>query len=195
MGKTNEKKNIVEKEKNGKKKIVGRIILVLSIAFCVFIFISILPFLYFILVVLYSVFIDVPSKPKVKHGEFPFELVYEYKGERQTIKETITCDYEGYSWTLDGGNSRDWNCEFEKDSEYGQYIIDNINERDLYIEVPAAADYYMGDKNFTEEHAQPLIMFIDETTGTSYQEIEKIDVVEIEIIEWKPSKPLKGNIK
>jgi hypothetical protein len=53
----------------------------------------------------------------------------------------------------------------------------------------------MGDKDFTEEKAQPLIMFIDESTGTSYQEIDKIDVVEIEIIEWKPSKPFKGNIK
>ena len=145
MGKTNEKKNIVEKEKNGKKKIVGRIILVLSIAFCVFIFISILPFLYFILVVLYSVFIDVPSKPKVKHGEFPFELVYEYKGEQYTIKDTIVCDYKGYSWSLDGGNIRDWTCDMKLDDEYGEYYIDKENVPDLYIEVPEAADYYMGD--------------------------------------------------
>ena len=29
-------------------------------------------------------FIDIPAKPKVQHGEFPFELVYEYK-EVQTV--------------------------------------------------------------------------------------------------------------
>ena len=33
-------------------------------------------------------FIDIPAKPKVKHGEFPFELVYEYKGDKKTIKDT-----------------------------------------------------------------------------------------------------------
>lgn len=193
MDKVNKKE--IKQETTNKKSLIKKIIKIIIILIVGFIVICALPLLYFVGVILYSMFIDVPAKPKIKHGEFPFELVYEYKGEQQTIKDTITCDYEGYSWSLEGGNSRDWNCEFEKDSEYGQYIIDNINERDLYIEVPAAADYYMGDKDFTKEHTQPLIMFIDETTGTSYQETDKIDVVEIEIIEWKPSKPLKGNIK
>ena len=163
--------------------------------FYILIVISVLPFLGFVAIVLYSMFIDVPAKPEVKHGEVPFELVYKYKGEQHTIKDSIVCDYEGYSWTLEGGNSRDWTCELGKDNEYGQYIIDNINGQDLYIEVPQAADYYMGDKDFTEEEAKPLIIFIDESTGTNYQEKDKIDAVEIEIIEWKPSKPLKGNIK
>ena len=140
-------------------------------------------------------FIDVPSKPNVKHGEFPFELVYEYKGEQYTIKDTIVCDYKGYSWSLEGGNSRDWECELSKDNEYGQYIIETINGRELYIEVPTAPDYYMGDKECSKDDVHPLIMFVDETTGTNYQEKDKIDAVDIKIIEWKPSKPLKGNIK
>ena len=38
-------------------------------------------------------------------------------------------------------------------------------------------------------------MFSDEATGTNYQETDKIDEVGIKIIEWKPSEPLKGNIK
>ena len=46
-------------------------------------------------------FIDVPSKPKVKTGEFPFELVYEYKGEQVTITDTIVCEYAGYSFSLE----------------------------------------------------------------------------------------------
>ena len=68
-------------EQKPKKSLIKKIIIAIAILFGIFIFVSILPFLYFILVVLYSVFIDVPSKPKVKHGEFPFKLVYEYKGE------------------------------------------------------------------------------------------------------------------
>ena len=190
-----EKKKDIKVEPTRKKSIIKKIIIIIIILIIGFIVINILPFLYFILVVLYSMFIDIPSKPKVKHGEFPFELVYEYKGEKITIKDTITCDYDGYSWTLDGGNSRDWTCDFEKDDEYGNYYIDKENVPDLYIDVPEAPDYYMGDKEYNKEDAHPLIMYIDESTGTFYQEKDEVDVVDIKIIEWKPSKPLKNNIK
>ena len=135
------------------------------------------------------------DKPTITHGEFPFELVYEYKGEQITIKDTIVCDYEGRTWSLDGGSRRNWNCEFSKDEEYGQYYIDKENYPDLYIDVPDAADYYMGDKEFDKEYANQLIMYGDEATGTNYEEKDKIDVVGIKIIEWKPSEPMVGNIK
>ena len=195
MYKGMKKEDNTKKEKTDKKKIIKRIIIIVAILIVGFIVISLLPFLCFIGIVLYSMFIDVPSKPKVKHGEFPFELVYEYKSEQHTIKDTIVCDYKGTSWSLEGGNSRDWNCEFSKDEEYGQYYIDIENEPSLYIEVPEAADYYMGDKNYNVEYAQPLIMYQDEATSTNYIEPYKIDIVGIKIIEWKPSKPLQGNIK
>jgi hypothetical protein len=192
---SNENKQEKKPKTIDKKSLIKKIIIIIVILIIGFIIISLLPFLYFIAVILYSVFIDVPSAPKVKHGEFPFKLVYEYKGEQKTINDTIVCDYEGNSWSLDGGNTRDWKCEFGKDEEYGQYYIDKENLPDLYIEVPEAPDYYMGDKEFDKEYARPLIMYGDESTGTNYQETESIDVVGIKIIEWKPSKPLKGNIK
>ena len=184
-----------ENKKKSRKKIIKRIVIILVILFVGFIVINLLPFLYFIAVILYSMFIDVPAKPKLKHGEFPFELVYEYKGEQYTLKDTIVCDYEGKSWSLDGGSSRAWTCEFSNDDEYGHYYIDKANVPDLYIEVPEAPDYYMGDKEYSQEVTYPLIIYIDESTGTFYQETDKVDVVDIEIIEWKPSKPLEGNIK
>ena len=193
MSKENKKET--KKETTDKKSLGKKIIIIIIILLVGFIVICALPFLYFVGVILYSMFIDIPSKPKVKHGEFPFELVYEYKGERHAIKDIIVCDYEGTSWSLEGGNSRDWNCEFSKDEEYGQYYIDIENEPSLYIEVPEAADYYMGDKNYNAEDAQPLIMYQDEATSTNYMEPDKVDVVGIKIIEWKPSKPLQGNIK
>jgi len=193
MNKENEKD--IKQEKKAKKSLIKRIITIILILIIGFIVICSLPFIYFILVVLYSMFIDVPSKPKVKHGEFPFELVYEYKGEQITLKDTIVCDYEGNSWSLDGGNTRDWTCEFSNDEEYGQYYIDKENVPDLYIDVPYAADYYMGDKDYSKEDTHPLIMYVDESTGTYYQEKDKVDVVDIKIIKWKPSEPLKNNIR
>ena len=38
-------------------------------------------------------------------------------------------------------------------------------------------------------------MYTDEDTGTYYQEQEKIDVVNIRIIERNPADPLKDNFK
>lgn len=184
-----------KKEPTDKKKTIKKIIKITLIIVVGIIVICLLPFISIILSLLYRMFIDVPSKSKIKHGEFPFELVYEYKGEQKTIKDTIVCDYKGYSWSLDGGNSRDWTCNFSKDDEYGQYYIDKENVPDLYIEVPEAPDYYMGDKEYNKEDAHPLIMYNDESTGTFYQEKDKVDVVDIKIIKWKPSKPLKNNIK
>ena len=193
MSKKNKENKI--QENNEKKPLIKKIIKIVLIIVVGIIIIIALPFIYLILEILYRMFIDVPSVPKEKHGEFPFELVYEYKGEQITIKDTIVCDYEGYSWSLEGGNSRDWTCEFGKDDEYGQYYIDKENEPALYIEVPEAPDYYMGDKEFDKEYSKPIIRYIDESTGTNYEEKEKIDVVDIKIIEWKSSEPLKNNIK
>lgn len=190
-----EKKKEIKKEKETKKSPVKKAIKIIVILIIIFVIICALPLIYFVLTILYSMFIDVPSKPKEKHGEFPFELVYEYKGEKITIKDTIVCDYEGNSWSLEGGSSRDWKCKFEKDENYGQYYIDKENVPNLYIDVPESPDYYMGDKAFDEEYSKPIIIYIDETTGTNYEEKEKIDVVDIKIIEWKPSRPLKNNIK
>ena len=190
-----ENKKKIKQETTNKKSLIKKTIKIIIILFFGFIVISALPFLYFSGIILYSIFIDVPSEPKIKHGEFPFELVYKYKGEQYTIEDTIVCDYNGYSWSLDGGNKRDWTCELSKDDNYGQYYIDKENEPSLYIKVPIVADYYMGDKKVNKDSAHPLIMYIDESTGTYYQEKDKVDVVDIMIISWNSDKPLKDNIK
>lgn len=193
MSKDNNKK--IKQQMTGNKSLIKKIIKIIIILIVGFIVICLLPFIYFVLVILYSMFIDIPSKPEVKHGEFPFELVYEYKGEQITIKDTIVCDYDGYSWSLEGGNSRDWICDLQNDDEYGQYYVDKENEPTLYIEVPEAPDYYMGDKEFDKEYSEPVIRYIDESTGTNYEEKNEIEVADIKIIKWNPSEPLKNNIK
>ena len=136
-------KENINQENNEKKPIIKKIIKIALIIFIGIIIVIVFPFIYFILEILYSMFIDVPSVPKEKHGEFPFELVYEYRGEQITIKDTIVCDYEGRSWSLDGGSSRDWKCKFEKDekirnskTECYTDLIDYISElKKEYTEV------------------------------------------------------------
>lgn len=185
----------IKRRTNRKKKVIKILVVSSIVIIAGLIIISLLPFLLFACTVLYNMFIDIPSKPKVKHGEFPFELVYEYKGEQATITDTIICDYDGYSFSLEGGNSRDWSCEFKNNEEYGQYYVDMENEPDLYIIVPDAPEYYMGNKEYNKDDAEPYIRYFDEETGTYYEEKEKIAAADIEIIEWNPSEPLKNNLK
>ena len=188
------KEEIIEvKETTRKKKITKKIVKILIILSIAFVFIFTAPFIYFVGVVVFNM-LQIPSKPNIEHGEFEFELVYEYKGEQATIKDTIICDYDGYSFSLEGGNSRDWTCTFKNNDDY-VYYVDFENEPDLYIEIPYAPDYYMGDKKYTKDGASPYLRYIDHDAGTYYEEKEKIDVVDIKIISWNPSEPLKDNFK
>ena len=138
---------------------------------------------------------DRPGKPKIKHGEFPFELVYEYNGQQFTVNETIVCDYEGISFSLEGGNSRDWNCYITNNDEFGRYYLDEANYPTLYVQVPLNAEYYMGAPNANIEFATPYLFLIDDSTGTTYYEEDLMDVVGAKIISWELSSPLEGNIK
>lgn len=138
---------------------------------------------------------DRPNKPKIKHAEFPFELVYEYNGEDFIISESIVCDYKDISFALEGGNYRDWDCYITNNARYGQYYLDEVDYPSLYIQVPLNAEYYMGAPDAKEEFALPYIFYIDESTGTTYYEQDLIDAVGARIISWSVSEPLKDNIK
>ncbi len=138
---------------------------------------------------------DRPGKPKVKYAEFPFELVYEYNNEQFTIKETLVCDYEGISFALDGGNSRDWNCYITNNDNKNYYYLDEAKYPTLRIEIPKSADYYMGSPTASAELATPYLFYIDNASGTTYYEQDLMNVVGARIISWEISDPLVGNIK
>lgn len=138
---------------------------------------------------------DKPTKPEITKGEFPFTLVYEYDDKEVTIEETIVCEYKGVSFSLDGGNRRDWNCYITNNDENGRYYLDKEKYRALYIQVPLEADYYMGDQTFDKDLATPYIYFIDSETDTTYYEQDLIDLVGARIISWEIREPLKDNIK
>ena len=90
------------KKKWSKKKII---ILAILALFIIFVVIPALPFIGFVVIILWEAFINVPAKPEIKQAEFPFEIVYEYKGETKTISDTIAIEYEGISFSIEGGNS------------------------------------------------------------------------------------------
>ena len=165
-----------------KKGLIALIVGIVIVFGIVLVFSPYIPFIVSLL--------DKPDKPAYEHGEFPFEIVYEYKGETQTIKDTIVCDYNGDSYAIETGNTIDWDCTYENNDDYGLYVVDE-NIPSLFIVVPDGASYYMGEKDATIDIARPYIRYIDDFTGTNYEEYEKVDAFNVKIIEWKPSGPLK----
>ena len=181
-----------ENEKKGKiKKIIITIIVVLVV---IGLLILLFPLIFFGEIFV-EMFFNKPDKPQITHGEFPFELVYEYNNEQITIKGTIVCDYEGISFALEGGNRRDWACVIQNNDNYGRYFPDEENFPELYIQVPLEAEYYMGASDANSEIAKPYIYYADETTGTMYYEQDLSEVVGVKIVSWEPSEPIKNIYK
>ena len=140
---------------------------------------------------------DKPDKPKEKHGEFPFVLVYEYQEEQITIEDTIICDFEGQSWSIDGGSKNDWKCVIEnnEDNDIGRYYLDENKKAYFYIQVPLEAEYYMGLSPESYELAQPYIYYVDDSTGTMYYEQDLENLLGVKIVSWEYAEPLKDNVK
>ena len=136
-----------------------------------------------------------PGKPKIKHGEFPFQLVYESDGQQYTVNETIVCDYKGVSFALDGGNTRDWDCYVTNNDRYGRYYLDEANRPTLYIQVPLEAEYYMGMPDAKVEYTSPYIFFVDDSTGTTHYAEDLMDVAGVKIISFQIDGLLTDNIK
>ena len=145
--------------------------------------------------ILGEIFFNRPNKPIIEHEKFPFEITYEYNNKQFAIKDTIVCDYEGISFSIDGGNKRQWNCYITNNDNYGRYYLDKEKYPTLYIQIPLEAEYYMGASDFDKEFAIPYIHFIDDRTGTTYYEQDLTNVVNAKIISCKLSEPLRDNFK
>lgn len=182
-----------EKTKNkwSKKKII---ILAILAIFVIFVVIPALPFIGFVVVILWEAFINVPAKPEIKQAEFPFEIVYEYKGETHTINDTIVVEYEGVSFSLEGGNSLDWNVTYKNNNDEYFYYPDSTNEA-IMIKPDVDADYLMGNPEYADLLPTAVICYVDEETGTNYEEQDLTDVIGLKIVSTKFAEPIKNKYK
>ena len=135
--------NIFMEKKKTKNRIIIVLVVIAVIVISIPILMGVLPFLGFVGVVLWEMLFNIPSAPKITYAEFPFEIVYEYNGEIKTIEDVFICEYEGYSFALDGGNSRDWKISYKNNDNYGSYYIDEEKYPTAYIETAFEAEYYM----------------------------------------------------
>ena len=91
-------------------------------------------------------------RPEVKKAEFDFSVTYELNEETKILSGVFVCEYNGTSWSLDGGNSRAWKGYFEgREGEIGYEIP--IGTTDDGGTILVAFDFYpayfMGDPSAT----------------------------------------------
>ena len=84
-----------------------------------------------------------PEEPKVKYGEFPFELVYEIDGETITVNDVYVCEYDGISADTGRGKYRKWKG-YIMGTGRESILIKDVDDKYIYCSV-GAEDIYMGD--------------------------------------------------
>ena len=92
--------------------------------------------------------LEVP-RPEVKEGRFDIAVTYEIGGEVKTLNAVYVCEFDGTSWTLEGGYySRDWKAHTEGDYEgdNNSAIIGRTEDGgEIMIFFGLYPEYFMGD--------------------------------------------------
>ena len=87
-------------------------------------------------------------RPEIKKGEFDFSITYELNGEEKTFSAVYMCEFDGISWSLDGGYGRDWKAwtqgSYEGDT-YSAIIGTTEDGGDIVLFFGVYPEYFMND--------------------------------------------------
>ena len=144
-----------------------------------------------------------PEKPEIRYGEFDYSLVYEFNGETKTINDTLVCEYDGISYSLEG-KSINWNSYIKGTKDENCYLIFEDDEYKLYIYLPIDARYFMNDPVYElygfEDPGEPWLgyEYVNEGPDTVYQMFSAEDYEEkfgAKIISWEIEEPIENVYK
>ena len=146
--------------------------------------------------------LEVP-RPEIKEGRFNFSITYEMNGEIMTYSDTYVCKFDGTSWTLDGGYSRDWNDYTEKEHEGDAYcaILGKTDDGgDIVLFFGIYPEYFMGDSTGDRGEPEPSIYinYPEDENGHSSSVAEPDRVEEIygiKIISYEYDEPVENNFR
>lgn len=106
---------------------------------------SIVSFVLLLSLCLTSCGLTVP-RPEIKEGRFNYSVTYELNGEIKTISGVYICEYDGISWSLDGGNNRHWKGCIEGGTEDDQIQIGTTEDGGaINVCLDFDPDYFMGE--------------------------------------------------
>jgi len=151
-----------------------------------------------------------PPSPKIKHGEFTFELKYCISGEEKIIKDKLLCDFEGFEVVAVGGpKTRKYSKRYENKNNYeifqfknkssvdSKIVLENIGKYKVFLDV-ASAEYFLGDPEYHMSSEMPYIQLYDTSTGYYiYPEQcqELLEEYNFIIVSWCCDYPVKNIFK
>ena len=101
------------------------------------------------------------ERPEVKKGEFDFSITYELYGEVKTLSAVYICEFDGTSWSLDGGYGRDWKSwtegDYEGDDDYSAIIGTTEDGGDIILFFGIYPEYFMNDPASDRGGPEPSI--------------------------------------
>ena len=103
--------------------------------------------------------ITVP-RPEVEEGEFNFSITYEINGKVDTLSAVYMCEFDGVSWSVDGGYGRDWKAHTEGDYEGDDYsaIIGTTEDGgDIVLFFGIYPEYFMNDSTGDRGAPEPSL--------------------------------------
>ena len=100
-------------------------------------------------------------RPEIKEGRFDFSITYELNGEAKTLSAVYVCEFDGVSWSLDGGYGRDWRAhtegDYEGDDDYSAVIGKTEDGGDIILFFGIYPEYFMGDSTADRGVPEPSV--------------------------------------
>ena len=103
--------------------------------------------------------ITVP-RPEVEEGDFNFSITYEINGKVDTLSAVYMCEFDGVSWSVEGGYGRDWKAHTEGDYEGDDYsaIIGTTEDGgDIVLFFGIYPEYFMNDSTGDRGAPEPSL--------------------------------------
>ena len=90
------------------------------------------------------------DRPEIKEARFDFSVTYEIDGETQTVSGVYVCEFDGVSWALDGGYSRDWTGYIEGEEAVHEMEIGTTKDGGkIMLAFGFHPAYFMGDPDMS----------------------------------------------
>jgi len=137
-----------------------------------------------------------PPSPDVTYGEFPFKLVFEVRGERKEVLDTLICEFVGFGANEGVGKYRKWDSRFRSGNDTITLVKTNDNVEVYYP--PGSCKYYMGDltEGVTHNPVFPGSLVRDKEGSSRIDFISKdelFEIYKIKILSWEYSQPINNN--
>ena len=140
-------------------------------------------------------------RPEIKEGRFNFSITYEIRGEVKTFSSVYVCEFDGTSWSLEGGRfSRDWADHTEGDHEGDDYsaIVGTTDDGgSIVLFFGIYPHYFMGDSTGDRGTPEPeiYITYPEDPDGGIRSEADPERVEElygVKILSYKYDAPVEN---